>query len=203
MPGESPRRSRWTGLGRRGEAAACGGETPTDAASASSRPAAAGNPASSISTCARSSSSMSASERVRPKTPARSVQQRAPRASWPPRRSEEAGDDGGGLFPLLPLVRDLPPARPREAVEPARGGCCPTRPIRSRCSLPAPASGARVERAVVDDEPVAAGLLDAARDAVAVLRSSASSVFSTIRASVPCQTSCFAFAHWIPNGSMT
>src|SRR5208283_376598 len=85
-------------------------------------------------------------------------------------RGQEAREDGGGLLPVVRFLFHLFAAGARQAVVLGAAIVFRRAPLGSDVALLFELQQRGVERAVVNEQAVAAGLLDAAGDAVAVER---------------------------------
>jgi hypothetical protein len=81
---------------------------------------------------------------------------------------EKAGQNGRRLVPLACVFEDLFPAGASQAVELRPAPMLRYTPLGSNASLLLQFQQGRVDRAVVDGQLIAAGLLDAPGDALAV-----------------------------------
>ena len=88
----------------------------------------------------------------------------------PPRRDKEAGEDRGSLLPVLRLFFELFPSDPGELVELGLAVVLRRAPFGGDRALLFEFQQGGIERPVIEGDQFAAGLFDAPRDAVTVLR---------------------------------
>ena len=91
-------------------------------------------------------------------------------ASSHSRGGEEPGDDVAGRLPLTGFVRELLPARTRQLIEARAAAVLGDSPLRRDAALLLEFQERRVQGSGIHRQPVAARLLDAARDAESMLR---------------------------------